>query len=77
MLSVPISHRVNKTSQYILTVLLAPVIVWFVILTEGDAYAAIAIAAMIGGIWLTIRHEQYSFYLMVFLVLVLEQFPAI
>ncbi len=76
MLAVPISHRVNKTTQYILTALLAPVIVWFVILTEGDPYAAIAIAAMIGGIWLTIRHEQYSFYLMVFLVLVLEQFPV-
>ena len=66
----------NKSTQYILAALLAPIIVGFVILTEGDVYAAVAIAAIIGGIWLTIRYEQYSFYLMVFLILVLEQFPV-
>src|SRR5215831_649365 len=31
---------------------------------------------MLGGLWLTIRYEQYSFYLMVFLILILEQFPV-
>jgi O-antigen ligase len=76
VLAVPISHAVNKSSQYILTALLAPIIVGFVILTEGDIYAALTIASIIGGLWLTFRYEQYSFYLMVFLVLVLEQFPV-
>jgi len=67
---------VNKAVQYIIAAALAVAVVGGVVLTEGDPYAAITIAAVIGGVWLTLRYEQYSFYLMVFLILVLEQFPV-
>ena len=66
----------SKLTQYTLAAGLAVLIVGIVALTGGDPYAAVTIASIIGGIWLTIRYEQYSFYLMVFLILILEQFPV-
>jgi len=67
---------VNKAAQYIIAAFLAVFIVGCVVLTDGDPYAAVAIAVIVGGVWLTLRYEQYSFYLMVFLILILEQFPV-